>query len=239
MLAGVAAAAVVVTASDSVRGALLAAPVFGIAVLVGTLAGELAMPAPTGQVRRAELRVRRTADYVPRGLGALVAAATVALVALVAVTTTARLPEVLGSPGKDPDCATQQDISGIGLWPGPQNTVPALTVVLAGLVLAGLTLRRVVRRPRSADIVLLDDVSRRRSAQVVTAAAGVLVLASFLSIAGAAGLTMRFLAGVCAEPGWASTGMLLSVLALGAFVATAWCGATLLLPPARRTGSPA
>jgi hypothetical protein len=236
MLAGVIGAVVVLAASVSIRGVLVAAPVFGIGVLAGTLAGELGMPAPTGQVRSAELRVRRTADYVPRGLGALVCASAVALVVLVAVTTTARMPGLLSSPSEDPQCYVQEGDYGVGLWPGVQNTVPALSVVLIGLMLAALTLRRVVRRPRSADVVRFDDVSRRRSAEVVTAAAGVLVLASCLSIAGTAGLTLRFLASVCTASSWASNGTLLSIVALAAFLATAWCGAALILPSARRIG---
>lgn len=235
MLAGLIGAVVVLAASVSIRGVLVAAPVFGVGVLAGTLAGELGMPAPTGQVRSAELRVRRTADYVPRGLGALVCASAVALVALVTVTTTARLPGLLGSPS-DPECYVHEGDYGVGLWPGVQNTVPALSVVLIGLILAALTLRWVVRRPRSADIVRFDDVSRRRSAEVVTAAAGILVLASCLSIAGTAGLTLRFLASVCTASSWASNGALLSIVALAAFLATAWCGAALLLPTARRIG---
>ena len=235
VLAGVIGVVVVLVASVSIRGVLVAAPVFGVGVLAGTLAGELGMPAPTGQVRSAELRVRRTADYVPRGLGALVCASAVALVALVAVTTTARLPGLLGSPS-DPECYVHEGDYGVGLWPGVQNTVPALSVVLIGLMLAALTLRRVVRRPRSADVVRFDDVSRRRSAEVVTAASGVLVLASCLSIAGTAGLTLRFLASVCTASSWASNGTLLSIVALAAFLATAWCGAALLLPSARRIG---
>ena len=235
VLAGVIGAVVVLTASVSIRGVLVAAPVFGVGVLAGTLAGELGMPAPTGQVRSAELRVRRTADYVPRGLGALVCASAVALVALVTVTTTARLPGLLGSPS-DPECYVHEGDYGVGLWPGVQNTVPALSVVLIGLILAALTLRWVVRRPRSADVVRFDDASRRRSAEVVTAAAGILVLASCLSIAGTAGLTLRFLASVCTASSWASNGTLLSIVALAAFLATAWCGAALLLPTARRIG---
>jgi len=231
MLAGAIGAVVVVAESESVRGAMVAAPVFGVGVLAGTLVGELSMPAPTGQVRRAELRVRRTADYVPRGLGLLVSGATVALAALVAATTT------LGSTRTgDPTCLLQHDQYATVLWPGTQNTVPGLSVVLLGLVLAGLVLRRVVRRPRSADVVQFDDVSRRRSGEVVTASAGVLVLASFLGIAGSAGLTLRSLAFNCAEPSWAETGALLSGLALAAFLATAWCGAALLLPSVRLTG---
>ncbi|MEV7629068.1 hypothetical protein [Actinoplanes sp. NPDC089786] len=236
MLAGLIGAVVVLAESMSIRGVLVAAPVFGVGVLVGTLAGELGMPAPTGQVRSAELRVRRTADYVPRGLGTLVCASAVVLAALVAVTTTARMPGLLSGPSEDPRCYVQESDYGVGLWPGVQNTVPALSVVLVGLVLAALTLRRVVRRPRSADVVRFDDVSRRRSAEVVTAAAGVLVLASCLSIAGTAGLTLRSLAAVCTASSWASNGTLLSIVALAAFLATAWCGAALILPSARRIG---
>lgn len=231
MLAGALGAVVVVAQSETVRGTMVAAPVFGVGVLAGALVGELRMPAPTGQVRRAELRVRRTTDYVPRGLGLLVAGSTVALAVLVALTA-----GVGSTPSETLGCLRQRAHWDADLWPGMRNTVPALSVVLIGLGLAALVLRRVVRRPRSADVVRFDDVSRRRSAEVVTAAAGVLVLASCFGVAGTAGLSMSFLGDACAESGWAGPGALLLGLALAAFLATAWCGAALLRPSARPTG---
>lgn len=48
------------------RGLLLAAPVLGLAVLAGTIGGELAVTGPTAATRRAGLRARRVGDYLPR-----------------------------------------------------------------------------------------------------------------------------------------------------------------------------
>jgi hypothetical protein len=232
MAVGAVGAVVAITTGESGLGAMIAWPVFGLGVLAGTLAGELTVPPPTGPVRRAELRVRRVLDYVPRTLGALVCVATTALFALATVTT-------LGVSGgwtvtdRDIVCVVRGETFASGPWPGVHYTVPSLSVVVVGLVLAGLVLRRVVRRPRLTDVVEVDDVSRRRSAEVVAAAAGVLVLTPFMGIAATAGTAMSSPVFGCGEPLGALASPALSGLFFAAFLATAWCAGFLLLPSSR------
>ncbi|MCA2211596.1 hypothetical protein [Jidongwangia harbinensis] len=232
MAVGAVGAVVAVATGESARGAMLAWPVFGLGVLVGTLAGELAVPAPTGPVRRAELRVRRVLDYVPRPLGALVCVAATALCALATATTTG-VSGGWSATDRDIVCVVGEATYTSGPWPGTHYTVPVLSVVVVGLVLAGLVLRRVVRRPRLTDVVGVDDVSRRRSAEVVTAAAGVLVLTPVMGVAATAGTAMSASGAGCGEPLGALTSPVLSGLFVVAFLATAWCGGFLLLPSTR------
>jgi hypothetical protein len=232
MALGAVVAVVAIATGDSGRGAMIAWPVFGLGVLAGALAGELTVPAPTGPVRRAQLRVRRVLDYVPRTLGVLVCVATTALFALAAATT-------LGVSGgwsvtdRDIVCVAGEETYVSGPWPGAHYAIPSLSVVVVGLVLAGLVLRRVVRRPRLTDVVEVDDVSRRRSAEVVTAAAGVLVLTPFMGFAATAGTAMASSGPGCGEPLGALSGSVLSGLFFAAFLAAAWCAGFLLLPSIR------
>ncbi|BCJ50070.1 hypothetical protein Asp14428_15450 [Actinoplanes sp. NBRC 14428] len=237
-LAAGAAGAVAALATGESWGAMVAWPVLGLGVLAGTLAGELSVPAPTGPVRRAGLRVRRLVDYLPRRLGALVAVSAAVLVALAAATTLGVSGGWILEDGHLVCEAGPVTFDG-GPWPGAAYTVPGVTVVAAGLVLAGLVLRRVVRRPRADDAAEPDDVSRRRSAEVVTAAAGILVLTPLMGIAATAGLAMRSYVAGCGDPLGVLNGPLLTGVALAAFLAAAWCGGILLLPSAGPSGEKA
>lgn len=67
------------------RGLLLAAPVFGLCVLAGVVAGEVSVRPAAGRTRAAVLEVRRVRDYLPRGLTRAVLGATAALAALAAL----------------------------------------------------------------------------------------------------------------------------------------------------------
>ncbi|MEV4703896.1 hypothetical protein [Actinoplanes sp. NPDC049316] len=231
IVAGVAAGALMATAGTLGRGLLLAAPVFGSGVLVGALIGELARPAPGGPVRSAGLRVRRAVDYVPRGLGAVVVLATMILVVLAGVTTAVAEPDDTGRPGRALTCGDSELMfSSFTPWPGRYYTVPAMALVALGLIAATVAMRRVVRRPQSAADAAGDDAERRRSAEVVVAAAGISVLAPLTGFALTAGLALSTLAHQCGPAGWAAAGHALTGVAIGAFAATAWCGACLLVP---------
>jgi len=235
MAVGAVGAVIAIATGDAARGALIAWPVFGLGVLAGTLVGELTVPAPSGPVRRAELRVRRVLDYVPRTLGGLVVLATTTLFAL-AIVVTAGVTGGWSVTDRAIVCPGEDGRSPSGPWPGTHYTVPSLSVVVVGLVLAGLVLRRVVRRPRLTDVVAADDVSRRRSAEVVTAAAGVLVLTPLMGIAATAGMAMDSTVIGCGDPLGAVTSSALSGLCFAAFLATAWCGGFLVLPSTRPAG---
>jgi hypothetical protein len=226
ILVGAAGAAVALRVPDLGRGVLLAAPVFGLGVFAGALAGELTRRRPAGPVRRAALRVRRSTDYLPRALSTVVALSIVALAALATATTLTGAPDDRGRPGRALACA----VSTYGPWPGSYYTAPALSAVLAGLILAGFTLRRVVRRPQAAELAATDDAARRRSAEVITAATGILTLVPLTGIALSAGLVLGVAGGTCEARWWDGAGPPLSALGLLAFAAAAWCGACLLLP---------
>jgi hypothetical protein len=214
---------------------LLAAPIFGACAVAGTLLGELTTLPPAGTVRRAELRVRRVRDYLPRWLSRIVVAGAVLLAGLATVTTAVASPDDMGRAGRALSCASG---AGHGPWPGSYYTVPALLAVLAGLALTGLSLRRIVRRPRPAASTEADDALRRRSAEVVTAATGILVLVPLSGFALTAGAALYALAGNCGHAWWTAAGWTLNVLATLAFLATVRCLAVLLLGPARANVRP-
>ncbi len=230
ILIGAILAYVAMTSVELGRGLLLAAPIFGVCAVIGALLGELTTLPAAGVVRRAELRVRRVPDYLPIWLSRVVSAAVVLLIMLAAVTTTVASRDDMGRPGRYLFCPSG---AGAGPWPGSFYTVPALVAVLAGLALTGLSLRRIVRRPRPASSVEADDALRRRSAELVTAATGILVLVPLFGVALTAGVTLRGLAANCGHAWWAGAGGALEVPATLAFLANAWCLAVLLFGPVR------
>jgi hypothetical protein len=237
IVVGLLAAVYVLYGGSLSRGLLLSAPVFGLFVLVGTLLGELTEPPPAGAIRRAGLRVRRVSDYLPMALGSMVAAGTLALFVLAGLTTAAGSADDQGRAGRSLSCLIYRGSAGHEPWPGSYYTVPGLGLVLAGLILAGLVLHRVVRRPQPAGSAEADDARRRRSAEAVTAATGILVLVPLLGIAVSAGFGLGELADTCGHSWWGPAGTGLSATAGLAFVGAAWCLAVLLTPRRSRVRS--
>ena len=238
-------AAVAYLSADSGRlgiGMLFAASLFGLCVLAGTLIGELVGPIPGGPLRRADLRVRRIRDYVPRLLGSVVLAATVVLVALGSVTTAVASADDLGRAGRSLVCTVPYGPDGLGgraghgPFPGSFYTLPGLAVALAGLALAGLTLHRIVRRPQPIETAGADDARRRRSTELVVSATGILVLVPLSGIALSAGSALRAVAGPCGHAWWAGAGWGLVALAGAALALAIWCGRVLLAGRPRAGG---
>lgn len=144
------AAAVAVSRWDRLgRGLLLAAPLLGLAVLAGTIGGELAVTGPMAATRRAGLRARRVGDYLPRRATAAVVAAVVALAATAAGAILASSDDDRGRAGRwlTSSCSPDRS-SSRGPWPGWFYSGPLLAVVGVGLVLAAVALRAIVNRPR-------------------------------------------------------------------------------------------
>jgi hypothetical protein len=216
------------------RGLLLAAPVFGLCVLAGVVGGEITVQPPRGRTRIAGLVTRRIRDYLPPRLTIAVIAAATALLALLTVTTATGAADDLGRPGRtlvaQCSAALQQ---GAGPWPGSFYSLPLGAVVLTGLVIAGATLRLIVRRPRAgADLTTVgaDDAMRRRAAETITGACGVLV---GLPLAGVCLLSAGALLSPSCRPAWwtvAGWALLALLPALAGLLG--WC-ATVLLSPAR------
>ncbi|MEV4640060.1 hypothetical protein AB0J80_22195 [Actinoplanes sp. NPDC049548] len=227
---GLAGAAAVARTDQLGRGVLLAAPVFGLGVLAGALAGELSRPAPGGAQRVAVLRVRRFTDYVPRVLSGTVVVAILLLAGLTAATTAMAGADDQGRAGRALTCVNGDFSSTYTPWPGGYYTLPGAVCVLAGLVAAATVLRRVARRPQEASGAAADDALRRRSAEVVVAATGVSVLVPLFGVALTADLALSAQAADCAVLWWEAGGHALSAVAIVAFAAAAWCAACLLLP---------
>lgn len=214
------------------RGFLLAAPVFGLCVLAGVVAGELSVRPAAGRTRAAVLEVRRVRDYLPRRFTGAVLGATAALAALIAVTSAVAAPDDLGRAGRSLQLACGPGLmQASGPWPGSFYTVPLGVVVAAGLVLAGGALRAVIGRARTGtdpDAVAADDVLRWRAACTITGACGILVavpLAGLCLVSAGAVLSFSCRPAWLTVAGWALVA--LAVPAVGLF---GWCAAVLLAP---------
>ena len=230
----------VLTSGTLGRGVLLAAPVCALCVLAGILAGELAGPAVAGRTRQAALEVRRVRDYLPPALSRTVALLAALLLGLLAVTSATASADDLGRAGRSLAYRCGADLAGaVGPWPGSFYSAPLVAVLAVGLLGACLTLRQVVRRPRTgtaADALLDDDAVRRRSAAAVTGACGVLVA---VPLAGVALTTAAALLSVDCRAGWQSAAAIALLGLVPALLAVlGWCASAVLAPGGRPARTP-
>lgn len=229
LLVGLAAGATAAQSGALGRGLLLAGPVVALCVLLGVVAGELGVRAPAGERRSATLEVRSRRSYLPRWLTPAVAAATAVLVALLAFTSALGSADELGRAGRSLTRACSEvSVEGRGPWPGSFYAWPLAAVVVAGLVVAGVALGSLTRRPRQGEDPGLDDALRRQVATGVVAAVGLLVTVPLVGvgIVAAAGLLQ-----ICAAPtAWIAVGTLLLAVVPLALALGLWCAAVLVVP---------
>lgn len=230
---GVGAAAFTASVGSLGLGVMLAPTVFGICVIAGVVVGELGTIPRRGGIRTAALETRTVGDYLPRRRGAMVAASTLGLGAVLVTTTLMGSADDMGRAGRSLSrlCGPEHAASA-GPWPGLFYSLPLGVAIAIGLFGAAVALRAVVLRPRSGstpELVVADDVLRRQSAEAVVAATGVMVAASLLGVALAAGGAL--LGFACPPSSWTVLGgVLLAVGALMLFLAV-WCLALLLGGP--------
>jgi hypothetical protein len=179
--------------------------------------------------------VRRVRDYLPRRLAGTVLTAVVLLAGLLVTTTAMGSTDDLGRAGRSLSAQCGALVSStVGPWPGSFYSLPLAAVVALGLLVAAVALRSVVRRPRQGGDLSADDVLRRRAAETVTAAAGLLVVVPFAGVAviaaGALGSIVRGpLDDVsCAPAGWGVAATLLLLLVPVLLAVGAWCAGVLL-----------
>jgi len=211
-------------------GAMLSPPVFGLCVMGGVIAGELSTIPRRQGVRTAALETRTVGEYLPRVLSGLVTASTLGLGALLVTTTLMGSADDAGLAGRFLSRQCRPEIwARNGPWPGSFYSVPLGIAVVVGLLGAAAALRTVVLRPRAGsdpDLVVADDVLRRRSVEAVVAATGVMVAASLSGVAFVAGIQLHRIA--CSPASWTVLGV--ALLAVGALMLllTSWCLALLL-----------
>ena len=220
--------AIVAAPLDSLgRGQMLAGPLLALSVLLGVVVGELRVTAPTERERTAVLEVRRVRDYLPWRLAAVVLSATVLLSGLLVTTTALGSADDLGREGRSlfRQCSAVSGGSS-GPWPGAFYSLPLAAVVGLGLLVAAAALRQVVRRPRQGSDLVADDLLRRRAAETVTAATGLLVVVPFAGVATIAGITLNNVS--CAPAQWRVLATVLLLLVPVLLGVGAWCAGLLL-----------
>ncbi|MBU4336245.1 MAG: hypothetical protein KJ548_06700 [Actinobacteria bacterium] len=184
--------------------AALAPAAVGTLFLLVHLLGEVTWPRPTGLVRRATLRPRRTRQVIGTGLatwsGALAALLTVLLLA--------------GGLTADADGRTvsrtwSDGSAAAGPYPGWPYAVPLLGATAVVVLLTALVLRLVVLRAAVDDAHERDDLALRRSSAARVLAGAQLVLG--LTCAGlllVAGLSIRSIGGAPYDTSMPSGGAL-------------------------------
>ena len=223
--------AVTVSAGLHNLGAMLSPTVFGLCVMAGVVVGELSKIPRRQGVRTAVLATRTVGGYLPRRLSGVVAASALGLGALLVTTTLMGSADDQGRAGRFLSRQCTPEVGGApGPWPGSFYSGPLSIAVVVGLLGAAIALRIIVLRPRSGsdpDLVAADDVLRRRSAEAVVAATGVMIAASLSGVAFVAGLQLHRIA--CPPILW--TIFSLALVGTGALMLllTAWCLALLLV----------
>jgi hypothetical protein len=218
------------------RGLLLAAPLFGLCVVLGVLAGEMSVGPPSTGTRRAEVTVRRVGDYLPRVLTPVVTGTTLLLAVLLVAATLMGSPDDLGRAGRSlfarcPVTAEGARSASNGPWPGSYYSIPLALILLTGLAAAALALIRIARRPRPGDPLVLgqmDDVLRRRAATVVISSCGVLAGIPLIGISLVAGGAL--LANDCGPAWWGPAGGTLLLLIPVWLTVLGWSLAAVLVP---------
>ena len=213
-------------------GQMLSVPVVAGGVLGGVLIGELTAPRVTATtMRRAQVEIRRVSDYLPLQMVVFVGALAALLAVVLSLTSLVAEPDDLGRAGRSLRlmCGNGSE-SHIGPWPGVYYSVPAGAIIFAGLLLAGLTVRRLVRRPRTSldsSQRAMEDAVRGQVALTVTAASGVLVGAPLAGISLLSGFMLLDSCGstLVHIGGWA-----LVAIGLGALATLSWFGAAILFP---------
>ncbi|MEU8260398.1 hypothetical protein AB0C02_07230 [Micromonospora sp. NPDC048999] len=215
------------------RGVLLAAPLFGLCVLAGVVAGESRVVVrPAGAARQAALETRQVRHYLPRRPIRAVTAAAGALAVLLIATTAAGSADDLGRAGRSLayDCGEFAGGSH-GPWAGSFYSFPLALVVGLGVLIAALAMYRLVGRPRPQDPagdLLRDDAERRRSAAAVTGACGVLVTIPLIGVSlfTASGL----LSNPCRPAWWTATAWVLFLLIPAWTALLGWSAVAVLNP---------
>ncbi|WP_233557998.1 hypothetical protein [Tessaracoccus antarcticus] len=243
LVVGILVVAMLANAERLGLGLLLSPAVFALTQVLATLVAGAVTHDAARTRGTAGLEVRRLRPYLPRGLTALAASATVILGLVLAWTTAVGAPDDMGRDGRSFTYSYPCDTvctAGFGPWPGSYYAVPLAVLLAIVVALAVATVLVTVRRPRDAsdpEIVRVDDVVRARAVESVVAAVGLASAASLFAVS----LLVTNLANprnvvplLLRIPGWGAL-----LLTLAALPMTVWCVVILLLPGATAPLRPA
>ncbi len=208
LVAGVVAAIACANAGGLGVGILLAAPLFGLFVIAGVLAGELSVKVPAIGTMSASVTRRTASLYLPRTLTRSVVVSTAVLGVTLIGTSLVGSPDDLGRAGRSLELTCDSTTSSAtGPWPGTYYTVPLLLLLVIGLMFSVAAIKKVVQRARlgsSSDAAAADDHLRRVAAGTVVGAAGVLVSITLLGTSLTAGGALMH--NSCSAGGWQVAG---------------------------------
>lgn len=176
-------------------GVAMAPSALAICLLIGVLIGELSIGDRSSGTRNAILEVRSVWTYLSRTTIRVLAVLAGLFLTTLTITSIVGAPDELGRPGRSLTilCNPGQENSS-GPWPGTFYSLPMGAVVLTGIILAAITLRTVLHRPRltsDENILAADDALRRNSVQKITAAVGFLIAAPLAGAAYSAAVALH------------------------------------------------
>jgi hypothetical protein len=201
------------------RGPMLAGAGFGLVFLVATCVGELTSPVSRSVRSDADLRRRRLADHLPRGLTAVVAANVLVLGALLVVGLVTGSADDMGRSGRALSWTTSVGSAAVTPWPGSFYALPMLGALAVELAVATIALRIVASRAQivATDAgVEVDRALRAGAARGVVSAAGVATAFPLAGLALVMAMTAANAVGDDGAPEWIG------------IVVWAACGAALL-----------
>lgn len=237
MMAGVIAGVATASTGGLGRGFALVPAVFAAVQIVGVLLVDLLARDDARTPGTAGLEVRRVRDFSAPGLVRLTGAVGAVLALFLAWAGVVAVPDDLGRAGRALaySCTAGCDHGTLSPWPGSYYSVPMVAALLLVLVLAGIAVRVTVRRPRNGaapEIVVVDDVVRRRSVESVLAAVGVAFTGSLAGTALPAGGRLAGLGANHGPVAFQVVGWCAFLAGLAALVCLVWCLVVLLLPGA-------
>ena len=240
--AGLAAFVVVAFVGPLGRGLFLAPSIAGAVLILAVVIGQQLAYGSARASGTAGVERRLIRHYLPRGFSIAVLLILALLLASAIWTTLAAGPDSLGLDRALTVKGSQAPIAATGSeaviiestrspFPGSYYTsmlAMGLPIVLA---LGAVALWLTARRPRNGadpELVAVDDVLRRQTAEGVVAAVGLAAGISLLLVGLSAALALAGMTGYGAR--YAIGGAALGVAALASLVVAAWCAVLLLVP---------
>ena len=228
-------------ASDSARTMMAGPAAAGYILIFGVFIGEIVIrsPRPKG-IRSAGLTARSVQSYVDRSSARDLLILLVLHLCVLAFTTAVAVPDELGDAGRAIGYSNGDFSTWGAPFPGSYYSTRLVLLAVGLVLLAGIAVVRVVRRPRGySDDVQVEEAMRTSSVATIAGALGVSLAISHVGVAGVATMQLLSLArqntsadGVeIAAPGWfLPAGIVVGLTLVWAIVVGFKLGAHVIFP---------